>query len=134
MALRLPISGAGRFKGDVLAFTSKGIEFDLIRRTRTKRRKNETEKQYKERVDVIVFNEDEIMDAIKQRTKLIELLSITTSVIVVRIFVIAHFPRKRKWWKREVLEYKGGDILVDDEGEWSTFGDNPDMLDVISKI
>ena len=82
ISLRVPISGAGRFKSDVFAITNGEIHFCLVRRTES------------DNVE-IKFNSREIRETIEQAKKVEELLSIP---VVVKL--VAHFPKKRKWKER----------------------------------
>jgi len=85
VALRCPISGGGRFKGDVFAITDKGIEFCLVRRT--------------EKDSNIKFNSREIKETIELAKKVESLLRVP-----VFVKLIAHFPKRRRWDTRIVYE------------------------------
>jgi Holliday junction resolvase len=85
IALRIPISGAGRFKGDVFAITDRGIEFCLIRRS--------------EREGVISFDKREQSEVILQAKKIEELLGIS---VIVKL--VAHFVKARRWKQRIIYQ------------------------------
>jgi len=98
-ALRLPISGAGRFKSDVLAFTPHCIKLVLIRRSESEEK--------------IVFEEREIKDVMSLAGKISEL----TFPVGVEVVYHVHFPKQRKW-KSGTLSYgrwKGGNVEVREE-------------------
>jgi Holliday junction resolvase len=93
-ALRVPISGAGLFKGDVLAFTKNAIHFILVRRS--------------ESGDKIVFKADEIKEVKHLAGKLAALMYPNT--VLVELY--AHFPKQRKWINKLLLDWDGNDVVV----------------------
>ena len=107
VALRIPISGAGRFKGDVLGFRKHNI--DLIAHRRDDAGKGH-----------VVFKESEINDLMLQSRTIAYLLS---SPICVNVLLVAHFPKKRKWVVIHLLHFEGGDVKINDKGEISLNGE-----------
>lgn len=79
VGLRIPISGAGRFKGDVIGFINGGIELVLVRRT--------------ERNGPVRFSKMEIYDLLVQIGKLRRLIP----HILILPVLYAHRPREKKW-------------------------------------
>ena len=76
-ALRVPISGAGNWKGDVLAICEDSIHLVLVRRTRKEK---------------AVFKKSEIKDVFELAEKIKKLINVN-----VIICYVVHFIKKRKW-------------------------------------
>jgi len=93
-ALRLPVSGAGRFKGDVLAFLPHCIKLILIRRTETE--------------DKITFEASEIQDVQNLAGRIAPLVYPNA----VSIELKSHFPKQRRWIEKMLLDWDGKDIVV----------------------
>lgn len=119
-ALRIPISGAGRFKADILAFIDKGVRLELVRRAeplkcwkckgigkihliscnicKGKGRINQND---------ITFVKSEIYDA--------ERLSRQISHNIqrdVQIFLVAHFPSFKTWRTQHLMNWDGKDVVI----------------------
>lgn len=94
VALRIPISGAGRFCGDVLAFTPHTINLILVRRT--------------ENNNKIIFKKEEIQ-TVKNLAGRIASLVYPNSV---QIELKAHFPKYKKWIEKLLLDWDGNDIEI----------------------
>jgi Holliday junction resolvase len=94
-ALRVPISGAGLFKGDVLVFTKNTIHLILVRRS--------------ESSDKVVFKADEIKETKDLAGKLAALMYPNT--VLVELY--AHFPRQRKWVEKLLVDWDGKDIAIE---------------------
>lgn len=134
-ALRVPISGGGRFKSDVLSFSHHTVRLELVRRTEPRKcpkckgrgvldlghgqwvpcdyvERKKTNPVYcdKGKVggDKIVFHKKEIEDMKKLALKLAELLHPNQ----VLMFLVAHFPKYRRWIEKELIEWNGKDVVI----------------------
>ena len=93
-AIRIPISGAGRFKGDVLAFGNHVIYLRLVRRT-------DDEKVVLRKKEV-----KEVMDLANKISQLIYPISVEVGYDV-------HFAKKRKWVSGTLsYQWDGKDVVV----------------------
>jgi len=133
-ALRIPISGAGRFKGDILAFGHHVIHLRLVRRAeptkcqkcggkgkiqiRTWLGKGVYEDGYEECTVCkgigklepveIVFEKSEIQDVLDLAGKISKLID----PISVLVGYHAHFPSKRIWKTGTIMNWDGKDLVV----------------------
>lgn len=94
IALRIPVSGAGRFCGDVLAFSHRTIKLILVRRT--------------ESGDKVRFTKEEIQDVKSLAERIASLVYPTPVQVELR----AHFPKKKKWVCKLLLSWDGKDVKV----------------------
>ena len=100
-SLRIPASGGGRFKGDILAFGLHKIILELVRR-------NETGEES------ITFTKEEIEDVMKLATNITE----KVHPLQVVVLCVAHFvfPRGRgmygSWITKQLIDWDGKNVVV----------------------
>jgi Holliday junction resolvase len=111
LALRIPVSGAGNFKTDVLAFLPNQIKLILVRRKECSIKKSCKEClkiNEKCKANTVIFKASEIMDAWHLASRIATLLYPNSVLIELK----AHFSKQRKWVEKQLLDWDGKDVEV----------------------
>ena len=106
-ALRLPVSGAGRFKSDVLVFLPHCIKLILLRRAEPHHIKQKNVIKVTD-PNTVTFKADEIQDVRTLAGRLSSLVYPNS----VQIELVSHFPKRRRWVEKMLLDWDGKDVIM----------------------